>query len=172
MAKRLNAQNLTNQILNSVRPTLQILVFLHSNSVIVYHRLLHITLALSVLLSTTGISVYRHFCQDKLMSTAMFVKPHGCKMAKHRNCHSGGHCAKKEVNSCCNDTLEFHQIDQDKQITPTLFKLLKQPMLLSLPWPVFLAPATISLSKVLPYLHYRPPLIRGTLPALLQVFRF
>ncbi len=153
-------------------PPAQIPVLLHSNSTILYHRLLHIALVLSVLLSTTGISVHRHFCRDKLMGAALFVKPHGCKMAKHRNCHSGGHCAKKEANSCCNDTSEFHQLDQDKQLTLKLFKLLKQPVQPLLSWPEFLAPAITCIPKVLPYLHYRPPLIRGTLPALLQVFRF
>ncbi|MCB9317519.1 MAG: hypothetical protein H6569_15370 [Lewinellaceae bacterium] len=137
-----------------------------------FHRILHIALAISVLLSTTGISVHRHFCQDKLMGTTMFFKPHGCKMNTHKACHTASHCAKKTDQDCCKDQSEYHKLEQDKQISLVPFKLLKQPIQLSLPWPAIVLPAITSTSQILPYLHYRPPLIRGTLPALLQVFRF
>jgi len=140
---------------------------------ILYYRILHITLALAVLLSTTGIPVHRHFCRGSLMGIAIFLKPRGCEKTKHKACHAGGHCAKKKAGNCCKDKSEYHQSDQDKQLTPAHFKPLKQPVFPALPWPAFLAPVSAhNHTEVLPYLHYRPPLIRSNFQVLLQVFRF
>lgn len=106
------------------------------------------------------------------MGTTMFFKPHGCKKNAHKACHTASHCAKKSDNGCCKDQSELHKIEQDKQLSLVPFKVLKQPVQLALSWPAIVSLAITNTTQILPYLHYRPPLIRGTLPALLQVFRF
>lgn len=78
---------------------------------------------------------------------------------------------KKTQNGCCKDHSEYHQLDQDQQITLPYFKLLQQPVALALPWPpVSLLPFATS-SEVLAYLHYRPPLIFEPQLPRLQIFR-
>jgi hypothetical protein len=138
-------------------------------------RAFHILLAFSLLFSTTGITISKHFCRNVLVDTALFVRAKACGMTAHQDEHaSGSQCDKhpeKTTNGCCKDQSEYHQLDQDQQITLQYFKQLLQPIVLALPWPAVMCPPVRTSSDLLAYLHYRPPLIFEPVQARLQVFR-
>ncbi|MEZ4940661.1 MAG: hypothetical protein R3D58_07325 [Saprospiraceae bacterium] len=135
---------------------------------------LHIILAIAVLLSTTGITINRHLCQNTLVDTALFVRADACGMHTNQAKKESGFCKKhptKNDGNCCQDKSDYYKLDQEKQITVEQFKPLKQAVSLALPWYFLSAPVVRIYTKVQPYLHYRPPLIRSNLQVLLQVFR-
>jgi hypothetical protein len=78
-------------------------------------KVLHLILALNILLSSTGLTVFEHLCQMKGRTIGVFVKPHGC-CAKKRTYQSSWQKAKTchlnkapQINRkpCCQDKSQF-----------------------------------------------------------------
>ncbi len=124
-----------------------------------------------MLLSTTGFTVNQHFCGNRLVDTALFVRAKPCKMEAAKT-----GCAKHpkaRKNGCCKDHSDYYQLDQDQQLTQPFYKPLQPPAVCPaiLPEPAFLPAAPSPVPALLAYLHYRPPLIVQRAQARLQIFR-
>ena len=133
-------------------------------------RFFHIILATAVLLSTTGVTINRHYCQNRLVDTALFVQANACKGMPVKATPCAKHPAKQKRN-CCKDKSEFHKPDLNKQLVKIAYKAFQFSWTLALEWPEMRPEISQVEQKIISYLHYRPPLIRLTTSALLQVFR-
>lgn len=138
-------------------------------------QIAHISLALLLFISTTGVAVNKHFCQNELKSVALFVKAKACHNKKVKKpCPVHGYMMVDEEGpsekGCCDDETEIVK-NEDEQIAPTL----SDEALLS---PVLAASLFVALQMELPqldrqtlhYLNYKPPLLICDHPRELQVF--
>ena len=50
-------------------------------------RIAHISLIMLLLLSTSGITVYKHYCGNTLMGSSIVLKPKGCCKPQCKCCH-------------------------------------------------------------------------------------
>jgi len=66
-------------------------------------KVLHIILALNLLLSSTGVTVFEHLCQMRGRTIGVFVKPHSC-------------CAQKETYRTSWQKSQTCQLDKTPQI--------------------------------------------------------
>ena len=84
-------------------------------------RILHIILAINLLLSSTGVTVFEHLCQMKGKSVSVFLKPNGCCKQKQsyktlcqgtRDCKldNGQQITRKP---CCQDKSQFVKSNMD-----------------------------------------------------------
>ena len=78
-------------------------------------KVLHIILAINLLLSSTGITVFEHLCQMRGRTIGVFVKPHSCcaqeetyqaSWQKSQTCHLN---KAPQINRkpCCQDKSQF-----------------------------------------------------------------
>jgi hypothetical protein len=67
-----------------------------------------LTIAFVFLLSVSGINVYKHYCGDFLAETSIYIQTNPCA-------DEGGEdaCSKGKAKSCCDDEVEFLQLDVD-----------------------------------------------------------
>ncbi|MFT4800609.1 MAG: hypothetical protein ACI93N_000368 [Flavobacteriaceae bacterium] len=66
----------------------------------VFHKITSILMAFVVLFSTMSFTIDMHYCGDKLVETAIFLKAKGCGMEMQNPSAKG--CAVTKKN-CCND---------------------------------------------------------------------
>ena len=71
-------------------------------------RFFSFLLALVFLLSTTGISVYKHYCGDFLEGISIYHQDNPCM----DDSESDG-CDMGSAMSCCSDDMEFYQLSVD-----------------------------------------------------------
>lgn len=50
-------------------------------------KILHITVAILLLISTLGITINKHFCGNRLISASIFSEPNSCCKGNCGNCH-------------------------------------------------------------------------------------
>ncbi len=136
-------------------------------------KVANIFVAATVFLSTTGVVLNRHYCQNQLRTTSVFVRAKAChSMQQEPPCHPQAmqcHYGDAEKD-CCHDDAEYVHSDQ--------LKVFQSPAVWVLP--------TFELAALLPALsmhpvvdeatqrvhhRYRPPDLPVALPELLQVFR-
>lgn len=120
-------------------------------------QLLHIAFSVMILVTTTGISVKKHYCLGKIRYTTLAILDNPC-------CDPG----EKMPVDCCKDIIEHYQVDEDFQPV-SVFEFTS----LELEAPVFQELETqFTLSEPSPshYLTYRPPLIDQDVPVLIQSF--
>lgn len=138
-------------------------------------KLFHIILALSVLYSTTGFTLSKHFCQKELQDVSMFGKAENCQHSKEAPCQSGSHpCGQhpdEGDNGCCHNTAEYYKLDQEKQTQSFEFKPLKAPALLAAVLVIFHIALPVDNTDVLAWQTYRPPIVCDDYQAMLQTFR-
>jgi hypothetical protein len=138
-------------------------------------KLLHIILALSVLYSTTGFTLSKHFCQEKLQEVSLFAKAGSCGHSKTSSCqHSSHHCdspVDKSAEGCCKNTTEYYQLDQEKQVQSFGYKSLKAPVQLADILVVFNIEPPADDLHFLSYQTYKPPIVCDDFQSLLQTFR-
>ncbi len=142
-------------------------------------KLIHLQLAILVFVSSTGVVLRKHYCQDQLKNTTFFVQPESCHRSTAKSCPM--HAAKpacphhqspqEDKKKCCDDHAEFLKVDHEQQFDFGASHLLDlKPVLAS----TFLLQnwklPQADLQQVA-YLHYRPPLLDEDLPVLLQTFR-
>ena len=84
-----------------------------------FEKLLHITLVLNLLVSSTGVTVFEHICSKNGSSFAFFIKPQSCcSKKKSRSCHKSRHI-KQDKNEnitlskkpCCEDKYHFDKLN-------------------------------------------------------------
>ena len=140
-------------------------------------RILHITLAFLVFVSSTGFTLNSHFCQNTLQSVSVFLTPQNCheraahcSMSSAKSCCSKSKkaCSDSETKDCCEDTSQFAKADID--FTPFALEDFQLNLPLLLPQPIsihFEANLTTQLIRFQDYIP--PPLIRNR-PLLFQSF--
>lgn len=131
-------------------------------------KILHITFAILVFLSSAGITVRKHYCQNKLESISFLPTNSCCKSKKHSACKKSADNCKK---GCCSSEYVYFQSDQDLQI--------QHIEELSFNFPiqniaVHFTDLTTSFTEFLTakkYLIYKPPIVLADISVLYQIFR-
>lgn len=140
----------------------------------------HILLAVIVLINTAGVSINKHYCNERLKSVALFVPAPNCH-SKQSHCDKSHNlqvsntdvcCSKNlDARNCCNNqtvylksTIDFYYPTQDALIKKSIGSAV-------LPSCTYFSgdPAIYPLYG---QYNYRPPPIVRLLPILFQNFRF
>ncbi len=130
-------------------------------------RLLHIALALSLLLSTTGVGISQHFCGGKLIDTALLGPAESCGMKPlDTTCAVSDKPSEQPSISklpCCQDIQLFVQADLEASTAEAPLAVAQTAELLAIPFlGVHIAtPAFSSAPCHLP--DVRPPPLRTQL---------
>lgn len=137
-------------------------------------KIFHIILSIAVFFSTTGFTLSRHFCQNELANTAIFVKS-GCHKSTHKACAESGHCGKHQdgdKNNCCNDEAQYFKLNQEKQApSASGIDFIKKPELLAAVLVAFQIEMPVTNGQHLTFQVYKPPIVCDDFQSLLQTFR-
>ena len=134
-------------------------------------RFLHITLAVFLFFSTTGLTINSHFCSGKYKYSALFVQPTNCCAKVQNHQPTEGSC-QDEFNKtpCCQNKASFVKSNHNQYLSDA--------SVVEFELPVFQAIISTSLfSNInyqwldIDYLNYKPPLIAEDISILYQVFR-
>jgi hypothetical protein len=138
--------------------------------------LAHILLACLLLIGATGLVVNKHYCQNELKNTALFLKAKDCHSSlQAMNCpmhgDMAGHSDNEERKDCCDDKTEYLKAEEE-QITHTLKWALKKNVFVpsSAAWLPLSSLGSRQHRHIVPYLNYKPPLIVYDLQPRLQTF--
>lgn len=140
-------------------------------------RIFHIILAALLMISSSGLLINKHFCQDRLKDIRLFAKAKPCHVASAKSDNHQHppscpfHPAKQKDdtsnNSCCEDESSFLKLEVEKDIpvqgevklTLTLFcATFEGPSWKSQQW------------RTAAYSYYKPPLLRQDRMVLFQSF--
>ncbi len=145
-------------------------------------KLLALSLALLLLLSSVNVSIDLHFCQSHLKSFSLIGKAKNChELAKEKaSCPhhkkdlaltGGTSCAEdQEMKDCCRNQTIHVQSEIDEPIlhfdffTPKL-----QNFVVALVFTLF-SDFLNQEQEFIPFAHYKPPLIQKDLPVLFESF--
>ena len=140
-------------------------------------RILHITLAFLIFVSSAGFTLNSHFCQNTLQSVAIFFTPENChERAMHCAMNAAKSCCSKKKNSCsesedkdcCEDKSQFVKADID--FTPFVADEFQIDLLVLLPATISIHFETIFTEKLIRFKNYIPPPLIKNLPVLFQSF--
>ncbi len=144
-------------------------------------RLVHIVTIFNVMLSTTGVVLNRHFCQDQLQRVAFFVDASSChfETTTSFSCHQNeaAACTHGDMHEdgCCHDDSQYLHQDDSQKVPPSISEwVLTLPVLSAILAPGWLGDLWVSaVQDASLHARYRPPdrLCPSERPALLQVFR-
>lgn len=138
-------------------------------------------MALLVLLSATGFSVDVHYCQGQIKSFSLIGKAQSChEKAAKKHCKSNKkscHAAPSQTiekkacqKNCCSDKkVEIENNDEAKPIPTTEISPVNAQFITAFVQ-VFLLEYTDLNKRIIPYLHYIPPLLSKNIPVLIQSF--
>ena len=140
-------------------------------------KTLHIALIFTVLLSSMGFVIQKHFCQNELKGVSVFVKATSChkNAADETSCPMHGsekhnHDDNQKKKGCCDDKAELVKLDQEFQTESFQIQLQNDPIFLGI---ISLALRLTSLEEdtSLPhFLNYKPPLLVCDFTVSLQTF--
>lgn len=143
-------------------------------STLLIARFLHIVLALLLLLSSTGLLLDKHYCQNQLKDIVVYGNAKACHTDQRMvHCPVHGEMAVpvgEEEKGCCDDATEFVKTDQEQSFEWSDLSL--QPV----SSPAVFTPAAklweliVCQQQTAGYLHYKPPLLTGDFTIELQVF--
>ena len=135
-------------------------------------KVLHITLAIFLFFSTTGLQINSHFCSGNYKYSALFVNPTNC-CAKVQGHSPAKNSCQDEANKtpCCQNKASFFKSTQTQNYSDIANQEVTFPTIL-------IAPDLNSLFGQnnfqwldMDYYNYKPPLIRQDFPSLFQIFR-
>lgn len=136
-------------------------------------RVANIFVAAMVFFSTTGVVLNRHYCQNELRTTSVFVRVQAChSMQQELPCHVQAiQCHHSDADKgCCHDDAEYVHSDQLKVFqAPTAWVLPAFDLVVPLPS----LSMHFAIREVTRRVHhrYRPPDLPVAQSDLLQVFR-
>ena len=144
-----------------------------------FHRLIALTLAVLVLVTSTGWSMDLHYCQGNLKGASFIGKARTCHdkevskacHKKKKACHHNSiELSEEEKNACCQNRVVHVKADDTDKVSVSQATLDYQHEYAAL------VPLTDSPQIVnLPHRHspqkYRPPPLNKDLQVLLQIFR-
>ncbi len=140
-------------------------------------KLIHLQLAILIFVSSTGVVLRKHYCQDQLKNTTFFVEPENCHSSMAKSCpmHAAKpacplhQSSKEEKKKCCDDQSQFLKVDHEQQFQFDQLQL-KNIMLIA----VLLSTQNWELPRIdlqqVAYLHYKPPLLNEDRSILFQTF--
>lgn len=133
-------------------------------------KLLHIVLAQLLLLSSFGLVVNKHYCQDQLKSVAFFAEAKSCHTANMpANCPMHG-TSDTEDKGCCDNESEYLKADLEQFVTsPSTWPDIDE---IKLPLPPFhdFHELVRQLASKPSFLKYKPPALVADLTIRLQTF--
>lgn len=135
-------------------------------------KALHVSLALLLFISSSGIVFSKHYCKGELKSIALFGEAKSCHDdSKMKSCpfHPVSE-EEPEEKDCCKNESELVKLDEDIDIPQFDLDLLEHQELVAV---LLVTADLLSFSleeKTLHYLNYKPPLIVRNLYVRLQTF--
>ncbi len=132
-----------------------------------FRKITALSLALVVLLSTTGVSVHKHYCMGQLKDVKFYAVAESC--AEEMG-FSDEVMQKMAEVGCCENTVEEYKVDE---LTKSTFEVdvTYNPQLLAIMAYVILDLGDlIRVSSKQAFLTYKPPLIEQDIPILTQSF--
>jgi len=138
-------------------------------------KFIHIVLSLSILLSTTGLTLAKHYCQGEMQAVGVLSKASCCEKNEKAPCFNsdkscGSHQDGDEDDGCCNSQPKYYKLSQDEQVQNVDFHQLKNPALLSAIFVVFNVHLPIEKAAKANYQTYRPPIVCDDILIRLQTF--
>ena len=137
------------------------------------NQIASLVLALVVISATMGVTVNKHYCQGRLVETAVFVK------TKHAHCQQIITSKKQpcpyhvisnsKEEQCCSEESEFYQVEDLTNISKLSVKF--QPVLFQAEI-IYMVTDIFSLQEnnFHTYKKYKPPLIAQDVTVLVQSF--
>lgn len=135
------------------------------------HQLISYLLALLVLLSTTGVTVNRHYCRSELKHTTLYQEPASCHEDTAFECPFHCQAKEKQDKDCCNNKSSFHKLEVVNHID------LDEELAFDFPNFDWIAQTEslwrnkFWLQAVFSPTHYQPPSIIRAIFRLIQCFR-
>lgn len=133
-------------------------------------KLTHIILALTVFLSSAGIVVDKHFCQNELKNIAIFAKASNCHAAKKTCPRHQPTGEEEEKKNCCENETEYFKLDQDQQVQTFDFELINPKFFIAAVTVFFNLENTFAQNENHQYLTDRPPIVEIDILILTQRF--
>ena len=130
-------------------------------------------MAIQIFAGSLGLVVNRHYCQEELKSTALFLQPPSCyeqeTLAGHPpSCpmhvemgHQGCSDEKDGDNNCCDNSSDWLRAEQEQQIPLQDLPQLHLSPTLPPFCPAAINPNTSFEPNLIAWLRYRPPMWRG-----------
>jgi hypothetical protein len=130
-----------------------------------FRNITTVFLAVLVLLSTMSFTINKHFCGDHLVSTSVYLKAKSCGMDNPQNNEKDCETIKK---NCCNEEVQLIEGQEDLKLDLT--DLDKQQHFIH-----YIVLSYIDLFEglekhIVPYKHYKPPLVVKDIQLLDEVF--
>lgn len=120
-----------------------------------------------ICISTTGIIISKHYCQQKLKGISLVQNENSCSVSTEGFCQKENNSCQK---GCCESELEYFQADEQNkifEIEEWETKTLQITVIAIIPFELF--------AKVVSYapnfLTYKPPIVLRDISALFQIFR-
>lgn len=138
---------------------------------------MHIILISLVLLSSCGFVISTHYCQNELKSISLYKQSENChedleakELCPLHAMHQPQHTKSTGKDDCCNDHIEWFQLDEEYRTETVNLQLQYSQFLIAV--------VTLTLHLELPrlevpklhYLNYKPPLLVYDIPVSLQTF--
>lgn len=132
----------------------------------------HIILALLVFIGSTGVVINKHYCQNELKDSKLFVAAEVChtnQKAKHCPFHPPKEETPVEKKGCCENDSQYLKTEIEQPLQPSDQAEIS-PILLSTIAVVFNIELPAFDKQTLHYLNYKPPLLVCDFPVSLQTF--
>jgi hypothetical protein len=133
----------------------------------------HIVLAFILLISSTGLVMNKHYCQNQLKSVALFVAAKPCHQQKAKQAcpmHAAMDQDQEESKNCCDDETEYVKADQE-QINQSFEVDASAPLIFLASFiQTFLTDHPTTDKASIDFFNYRPPIIVFDQPVVLQTF--
>lgn len=136
-------------------------------------------MVITILLSSMGFVVQKHYCQNTLKHRSFLFKSGSCEMEKPKKVSCTMHAehpSPQEDNpssqgkDCCKDTVEVLKPELDLQANISILQLEINPLLLGIIGIVFKINLPEKEKFSTPYQNYKPPLLVCDLIPSLQTF--
>lgn len=87
---------------------------------------IHITLAFTLLFSSTGFWTFNHYCQNELVKTSFLSFGSCCAGDASKSCDADKKsCSQEDEDDCCDNKSSYHKLDQNQFINKIEFKSLE-----------------------------------------------
>jgi hypothetical protein len=126
-------------------------------------------LAISILLSSTGLVISKHFCQNELVDVSIFSKATSCQEEEDNCLPSSTERELIQPRNCCKDSSNHLkvEVEQQAEVQSDFFENITGQE-------IPLTNASINqetcVSSLLNRFKYKPPLLVYNIPVNLQVF--
>ena len=131
-----------------------------------FRNITAVLMAVLVLISTMSFTINKHFCGDHLVSTSVFLKAKSCGMDKPQTTDKNCETIKK---NCCDEEVQLIEGQEDLKIELTDLNNQQQLFLYSFVL-TYIDLFEGLKEQIVPYKHYKPPLVVRDIQLLDEVF--